>query len=140
MPRTAEDISTLLAAHGQQLFALLVRLTLRYDVADDLLQELFCKLAASPGFQRADNALAYAHRAATNLALDWRRAKKNQLASNNEYEDIQGTNHSPLADLIRREQLDQVLNSVAALPSPAREIIVLRTWCLDLPRRVAMVS
>jgi RNA polymerase sigma factor (sigma-70 family) len=126
LPRPAADVSTLLAQHGRQLFALLVRLTLRYDVAEDLLQELFCKLATSPNFQKAENHLAYAHRTATNLAFDWRRSKKRKTATVGQYESLADAGNSPLMGLIRREELDQVLNHIAVLPSPGREIIILR--------------
>ncbi len=44
------NVSKLLAEHGRQLHALLFRLTLRSDVAEDLLQDLFCKLAAATDF------------------------------------------------------------------------------------------
>jgi RNA polymerase sigma factor (sigma-70 family) len=126
LPRSADDVSTLLAQHGRQLFALLVRLTLRYDVAEDLLQELFCRLATSPSFQQAENPLAYAHRTATNLAFDWRRSKKHLTATDGNCEHFASPQKSPLTDLIRREELDQVLSILATLPSPGREIIVLR--------------
>lgn len=126
MPRPADDVSTLLAQHGQQLFALLVRLTLRYDVAEDLLQELFCKLATSSSFQQADNPLAYAHRTATNLAFDWRRSKKHLAIADSKFDGFAAPSNSPLTDLVRREELDQVLNKIATLSTPGREIIVLR--------------
>ncbi|HEY2761830.1 MAG TPA: sigma factor, partial [Pirellulales bacterium] len=76
MNRTPHDVAALLAEHGQQLHALLFRLTLRADAAEDLLQELFCRLATSKSFQHAANPAAFAYRSATNLAFDWRRANK----------------------------------------------------------------
>jgi RNA polymerase sigma factor (sigma-70 family) len=126
LPRSADDVSTLLAQHGRQLFALLVRLTLRYDVAEDLLQELFCKLATSSSFQQAENPLAYAHRTATNLAFDWRRAKKHLTTADGDCKNFATPQNSPLTDLIRREELDRVLSTIATLPSPGREIVVQR--------------
>ncbi len=126
--RTATDEAlALLEAHGNQLFALLFRLTLRHDVADDLLQDLFCKLAARDGFRRADNRLAYAHRMATNLAFDWRRRQRlRAVADNCRFVDAGAAAHSPLADLVRREELEQILNAIGELSPAAREIIVLR--------------
>ena len=47
------DVSKLLAEHGRQLHALLFRLTLRTDVAEDLLQDLFCKLTDSDGISQS---------------------------------------------------------------------------------------
>ena len=126
MKTATDDALALLESHGKQLFALLFRLTLRHDVADDLLQDLFCKLAASDGFSRAENRLAYSHRMATNLAFDWRRKAKRFSATDGRSTEPVASGQSPLDDLIRREQLDQTLNAISELPQTAREIVVLR--------------
>ena len=42
-----------LDAHGDTLFRLLYRVTLRADVSEDLMQELFLKLKASEEFHNA---------------------------------------------------------------------------------------
>lgn len=63
----------LVEAEGGRLYGLLTRLTLREEVADDLLQELVVRLSQSEGFQNADDPFAYARRAAIHLAFDWRR-------------------------------------------------------------------
>jgi RNA polymerase sigma-70 factor, ECF subfamily len=120
-----DDALALLETHGKQLFALLFRLTLRNDVAEDLLQDLFCKLAASDGFRRAENRLAYAHRMATNLAFDWRRRRK-FTDHNGYFADQASPIEPPLAGLVRREELEQTLNAISELPHSASEIIVLR--------------
>src|SRR4051794_7288180 len=75
------DLIAILDAHGPALHALLLRLTLRQDVADDLLQELFVKLAGSRSFRAAIDPVAYVKRAAVNLALDWRRARQRRDVS-----------------------------------------------------------
>jgi RNA polymerase sigma-70 factor, ECF subfamily len=121
-----DDALALLETHGKQLFALLFRLTLRNDVAEDLLQDLFCKLAASDGFRRAENRLAYAHRMATNLAFDWRRRQKFAPHNNGQYTDKASPIERPLAGLIRREEIEETLNAISELPQTASEIIVLR--------------
>jgi RNA polymerase sigma-70 factor (ECF subfamily) len=122
----SENVSALLAEHGGRLFALLYRLTLRSDVAEDLLQELFCKLAQSDGFHRADNRLAFAYRVATNLAFDWRRANKRHPTMEADCNLAAAPIGSPLADLVRREELEQTLNAISELSVSGREIIVLR--------------
>jgi len=122
----SEDASALLAEHGGRLFALLHRLTLRNDAAQDLLQELFCKLAQSEGFRRADNRLAFAYRVATNLALDWRRANKRNPSSESDCNYTEAPIESPLTDLMRREELEQTLNAIAKLRKSGREVLILR--------------
>jgi RNA polymerase sigma-70 factor (ECF subfamily) len=105
---------------------LLYRLTLRTDVADDLLQDLFCRLTQSESFQRADNAPAFAYRTAMNLAFDWRRAKKRGPTSEVDVADSATPEKSPLADIVRREELEQTLIAISELPRASRDIIVLR--------------
>jgi len=58
------------------LHGLLVRLTLRPDAAEDLFQDLFVRLSHAEGFHRTADPAGYAHRAAINLAMDWRRARR----------------------------------------------------------------
>ena len=126
MNRTPHDVAALLAEHGRQLYALLFRLTLRADAAEDLLQELFCKLATSDGFQRATNPAGFAYRTATNLAFDWRRANKRKPTTElNNGESVTPT-AAPLSEMIRREELEQTLTAIGELPVASREIIVLR--------------
>lgn len=126
MKKPTDDALALLETHGKQLFALLFRLTLRNDVAEDLLQDLFCKLSASDGFRRAENRLAYAHRMATNLAFDWRRRRKFTTHNNGYCADQASPIEPPVAGLVRREEFEQTLNAISELPPAASEIILLR--------------
>src|SRR5690348_143138 len=71
-----DRLAELLDAHGQDLHALLLRITLRRDVAAELFQELFARLASSDGFRTANDGAAFACRAAINLAHDWRRIQR----------------------------------------------------------------
>ena len=126
MKRTADDVTALLDEHGGRLFALLYRLTLRSDVAEDLLQELFCRLSQSSGFQRAESPAAFAYRTATNLAFDWRRQRKRNPAADRVDDEFVAPDASPLVDLVRREDLERTLNALGELPAAGREILVLR--------------
>lgn len=127
MTGTGKEILALLDEHGPRLFALLARLTLRTDVAHDLMQELFCKLVRSNGFLRASNPAAYAFRVAANLAFDYRRAQKRALRTESvKPDELFGRNGSPLIDLVRREELDRVLDAIGQLPRTSRHIVVLR--------------
>jgi RNA polymerase sigma factor (sigma-70 family) len=123
---TPHDVSQLLAEQGRQLHALLFRLTLRADVAEDLLQDLFCKLAHSDAFQRAKNPLGYAYRTATNLAFDWRRAGKRNPTCEFDGANLASATPSPLVDLLRREELEQTLTAIGELAPSSRDIVVLR--------------
>ncbi len=118
---------SILDKHGAQLHALLTRLTLRADVAEDLLQELFLKLARAKGFAAAHNPKAYVFRAAIHLAFDWRRAQKyaeplraDLVMCDPEHD------RGPLDRIIDAEELDQVLDAMRYLSRLGRHVVVLR--------------
>ena len=69
------EFQDLYRAHGRPLWAYLYRLTGRAADADDLVQEAYCRLLATPIATREDAELrAYLFRIATNAATDlWRR-------------------------------------------------------------------
>jgi RNA polymerase sigma factor (sigma-70 family) len=125
LKQSPDDVLALLEAHGERLYALLVRLTLRGDVAEDLLQDLFCKLVQSPRFAQADDPVAYASRMAMNLAFDHRRRQRRRPATLDADPPAAG-NGAPIADLLRREEFQRVLDAMGKLPSGGRDILVLR--------------
>jgi RNA polymerase sigma factor (sigma-70 family) len=114
---------SLLEAHGSDLHALLVRLTLRTDVAEDLMQELFLKLRSADGLARADNRKAYLFRTAIHLAFDWRRTRR---LTESLPTDATARTESPLECLIDAEELKQVLDSMQNLSELSRQVLVLR--------------
>ncbi len=126
MSSSSHDVSQLLAEHGKQLHAMLFRLTLRADVAEDLLQDLFCKLAQSERFRQADKPAAFAFRTAMNLAFDWRRSKKRLLMSDADIAAQPSSAASTISNLVHREELEQTLSAISELPTMNRDILVLR--------------
>ena len=81
MHEATDRLLKLLAEHGGRLHLLLVRLTLREDVAEDLLQDLFLRLCRSDGMLGATRPEKYLFRTAINLAFEWRR--KNRKSTEN---------------------------------------------------------
>ena len=69
MDEKTQTLLDILDKDSRQLHLLLARLTLREDVAEDLMQELFLKLHRSGGFLKARNSRAYVRRAAIHLGL-----------------------------------------------------------------------
>jgi RNA polymerase sigma-70 factor (ECF subfamily) len=127
LQRTPDDVLAFLEENGGRLYAVLLRLTLRHDVADDLMQELFIRVIRG-GIGRARDPVAYAMRTATNLALDWRRAqaRRREMSSTCETLDaLRSENHVPLSQLVNREETERVLDAVSELPSQGREIVVM---------------
>jgi RNA polymerase sigma factor (sigma-70 family) len=125
VPHRREKLLELLETSGRRLHALLYRLTLRADVAEELLQELMLRLLRSKGFARAESAESYAVRAAVNLAFDWRRRKPRYTTA----KDIAEVPHETLTDglgrLVQREQLETILLTLEKLSAAQREIVVM---------------
>ncbi|MBE0536342.1 MAG: sigma-70 family RNA polymerase sigma factor [Phycisphaerae bacterium] len=116
----------LLEESGASLHVLFVRLTLREDVAEELMQELFIKLSRSRRFERVENCRYYARKAAINLAFDWRRRQRHLTVPLEAVTERVGSEENPADDLIRREELEEVLNAVERLGRPGRDVVVMR--------------
>jgi RNA polymerase sigma-70 factor (ECF subfamily) len=100
-------------------------LTLREEVADDLLQELVVRLSQSEGFQNADDPFAYARRAAIHLAFDWRRQGRSRRRTEPLTEEPAAAAPDLLAKLTDREELEQVLAALGGLSLLSRSCLVL---------------
>ncbi len=123
LDETTSRLLALLDEHGVRLHALLTRITLREEAADDLLQELFLKLRQAEGFAAADRPEQYLFRAAIHLAFDWRRRRRQASPLR---EDVACGRGTPVEQAIRREELARVMAAVEQLPPADRELLVLR--------------
>jgi RNA polymerase sigma factor (sigma-70 family) len=90
------------------------------------MQELFIKLSTSRGFDQADNPFAYAWKTAANLAFRWH--KHNHCAGMSFEPDqlTQITDQGTITEMIRQEQLQQVIRITATFKEHARNVIVMR--------------
>ena len=120
------ELLKLLEECGTTLYALLTRLTLREDVAEELMQELFIKLSNARGLDKVANWGAYARRAAINLAFDWRRSRKRAPLRLDQVHEPASNDNSPLGKLIEMEELEKTLNSIGQLSGASREALVMR--------------
>ena len=118
-----DRLMALLDSDGARLHALLYRLTLRADVAEELMQELFLRLSRSTAFATAEHPFAYARRVAINLAMEKRRSRQPESIGADE-PIVQSA--SPLQEMVRAEELSQILDGLNELPELSRECFVLR--------------
>lgn len=128
MTAEPDRLLSILETQGAELYALLTRLTLRADVAEDLLQELFLKLRSAAGFREARHPRAYAFRAAMHLAFDWRRTQMPTVplhATAHEAEPAAAA-ESALDRLVDAEEVERVLDALPALSELSRQALVLR--------------
>ena len=121
-----KELLELLDKSGADLYALLTRLTLREDVAEELMQELFIKLNNSRGIGSVANWNAYARRAAINLAFDWRRSQKQTVLTLGQVSEPVSNDDSPLGKLIHSEELTETLDAVGRLKKSSREVLIMR--------------
>jgi RNA polymerase sigma-70 factor (ECF subfamily) len=121
-----KELLELLDKSGADLYALLTRLTLREDVAEELMQELFIKLNNSRGIGKVANWNAYARRSAINLAFDWRRTKRHKVLALGQVAEPASNDDSPLGKLIHSEELQETLDAVGRLKKSSREVLVMR--------------
>jgi RNA polymerase sigma-70 factor (ECF subfamily) len=121
-----KELLELLDMSGAELFALLTRLTLREDIAEELMQDLFIKLSHSRGLEKADNRGAYARRAAINLAFDWRRTHRRAALRLERVRRQASNDDSPLTKMIHSEELRDILDALSQLKKTSREALVMR--------------
>lgn len=121
-----EQLLELLDRSGAKLHALLTRLTLREDAAEDLMQELFVKLSDLAASKKISNWDSYAYRTAVNLAFDWRRKNRQAFVQLEAVADPPSNDCSVMDALIRNEAVQEVLAAVGRLNARAREAFVMR--------------
>ena len=101
------ELLELLDRSGAGLYALLTRLTLREDVAEELMQDLFLKLNGAKNQGGIDCWYAYARRTAINLAFDWRRRQATRRAcSLDGLPERASDADAPLSRLVEAEELE----------------------------------
>jgi RNA polymerase sigma-70 factor (ECF subfamily) len=121
-----KELLELLDRSGATLYVLLTRLTLREDIAEELMQDLFIKLSNARCSNDIRDMDLYARRAAINLAFDWRRKRKYKTVPLELVNEPVSNVSSPLAELIQAEQFQELLDAVGRLNETSREVLVMR--------------
>jgi RNA polymerase sigma factor (sigma-70 family) len=121
-----KEFCELLDKSGASLYALLTRLTLREDIAEELIQELFIKLSNYNGLRKIRDWNAYAHKAAINLAFDWLRKQKRACISLDDVRETASKDNSPLSEMINAEELQKTLDAISRLNNVSRQVVVMR--------------
>jgi RNA polymerase sigma factor (sigma-70 family) len=120
----SEIVMDLLNSEGSRLLGLLKRLTLREDIAQDLLQELVIRLLESKKFFGATSKIAFARRCAMNLAFNWRRRARPKLPglSLEGQADPKPSPHQQVADA---DEFQEILRASETLSELQRDIFIL---------------
>ena len=116
------------AAYRSRIYGYLLRMTRRRDIAEDLLQELFWRLAQHATKLAADTRLgAWLFTVAHRLMVSWVRAQavRAQLAGDLMHVDPTATERSPLEALAASEGQRALERALDALAPAYREVVLL---------------
>jgi RNA polymerase sigma-70 factor (ECF subfamily) len=125
---TEKDLDALYRAHRKELWAFLLRRVRRPDVAADLLQEIFLRLAEQPAGLGVANMRAYLYRTAQNLATDhFRREERRQTFPTPIEELAELPEDAPSLEQAAadRQRLEAMRRIVAELPPRTRQVFEL---------------
>ncbi|MGN6104262.1 MAG: RNA polymerase sigma factor [Kofleriaceae bacterium] len=124
----ATAFDAVFAAYRRRLYGYLVRMTRRRDVAEDLLQETFLRLAQHSRRLAADTRLgAWLFTVAHRLVVSWTRAQgvRAQLAGDLPAREVAHADRSPLEALADSQAQLALERAFAELAPPHREVALL---------------
>lgn len=124
----AAAFDAVFAAYRRRIFAYLVRMTRRRDVAEDLVQDVFLRLAQHGTRLQPDTRLgAWLFTVAHRLVVSWTRAQgvRAQLAGDLPSHEPAGSARSPLDALADTEAQRALERALAALSPAHREVALL---------------
>jgi len=132
----AQEFSTVVARHRTQIFRFLLSSTRDVDLAETLTQDCFLKAHRHWSSFRGDaSALTWLMRIAINLQKDhwrnrrlqfWRQTRTNAVDSDEASEWLPSGESSPEQQLLAREKVGQVWQSVEGLSERQRTVFLLR--------------
>jgi RNA polymerase sigma factor (sigma-70 family) len=124
----AAAFDAVFAGYRRRLYSYLVRMTRRRDVAEDLLQETFLRLAQNATKLEPETRLgAWLFTVAHRLVVSWTRAQavRNQLAGDLPAREAAHDERSPLEALADSQAQLALERAFAALPPAYREVALL---------------
>ncbi|HLT92770.1 MAG TPA: sigma-70 family RNA polymerase sigma factor [Woeseiaceae bacterium] len=131
MPAGCEELAGIAARFGGALERFFRKRVFDESEAEDLVQEVFCRLAARAGSHRIQNPEAYVFQVAANLLRDRARTDLSQreakqrlvLGRRDDRDEI-----SPERVVLGRERIDLVRHALNELPERTRAIFVLHRF------------
>jgi RNA polymerase sigma-70 factor (ECF subfamily) len=115
--------------HAQSLFAFLLHFTRNEADTRDLLQEVFCRLAAKPALlQGTREPRAFLIRMAHNLAIDHLRRQQTRDRNYDGYAQEQSTLFAATADPDESAFRSSLETALGELPEEQRHVVYLKLW------------
>jgi RNA polymerase sigma-70 factor, ECF subfamily len=120
------------SAHGPAVRGYLLGMVGRPDLADDLVQEVFCRAwRARRGYREEGNARAYLLRIADHLVCDRGRKSKREIHLNDEsWRELEPADRQtePVDRMVREEAAAQLAAALESLTPPQRRVLLLRYY------------
>lgn len=119
------DLKGLFQKHAKTLHSFLLRKSRDPQLAADLTQESFLRLAEQSGGERIDNSPAYLYRTASNLLIDHQRQqirRRTDLLGNDLLHEIEAEGSSLDDITAARQRIERLQEAVAELPARTQEI------------------
>ena len=128
--RPPDPLETLYQDHAPALFRFLIRLTGNEAEVKDILQDVFVRLAGSPGtLKNVDSPRAYLFRMAHRLAIDRMRREQTRQhydERSRQEREMQSSSQAPDPDEAWRRKL--LGDSLSALPCEQKAVVLLKIW------------
>ena len=144
------DLNALFRTYGQRLFYFVRRRRLEWDTADDIVQDTFVRIAATPILPDPRYAQSYLYRTANNLVTDHFRRERIRDVVQTGDETIQyiaDDRPTPEHIVWSRQELRRLQAAVDHLPKKLRDVLILariegKTYAeigrkLDIPTQTA---
>ena len=123
------DIERLYDEHAQALFAFLLNFTRDEDDTQDVLQEVFVKLARQPELLRAAREeRAFLIRLAHNAAIDLMRRRSTRARHHERFGEEQVSSFAATADPDEAAFRAELFAALGELPSEQRAVVHLKLW------------
>lgn len=122
-----QGVSTLFLQYQPDLMQFLTYKVSCSEIAADLTQETYLRIADRTDLDKIDNIKAYLFRIANNLALDHLRSRTRQLKREGGElnEDIASTDPEPETILADQQQIEFLQQAIVTLPPKCREVFLL---------------
>jgi RNA polymerase sigma-70 factor (ECF subfamily) len=125
-----DPLEKLYQDHAPALFRFLIRLTGNEAEVKDILQDIFVRLAKSPGMlEKVDSPRAYLFRMAHRLAIDrMRREQTRQRYDERARQESEAQLSPPAADHDEAWRQKLLADSLSALPDEQKAVVLLKIW------------
>ncbi len=119
-------LDELMTAYGREVWNYAYSITRKWDMADDITQEVFIKVYRHiHSFRRDSSVKTWLLTIARNTAIDFRRSAFFRKVTLTEWMEERGDHRSPEQEVMEHESLDDIWRMVLRLPVKYREAMIL---------------